>query len=453
MATNTYVALATYTIPSTVASYTFTSIPQGYTDLILVVNGYGATVDGNVFVCQVGNGSADTGTNYSSTRLSGNGTTASSGRRTSVNRAFLSDNSGFPNSSSQISNYIAQFMNYSNTTTYKTILSRANVASGTYPGTEAAVNLWRSTSAIDTIKVFPDPSENFAAGTTLSLYGIRAEGVSPAPKATGGAIYSDSLYYYHVFGSTGTFTPLQSLTADILCVAGGGGAGVYAAGGGGGGGVITFTSQSLTTTGYTCTVGSGGAKSPSDGSQSSDGVNSSFGALTAAVGGGGGGGRSASPSFAGRNGGSGGGGGGSSGTAGGSSTQTGTGATNFYGNAGGQGGAYLGAGGGGAGAVGSSPASQSANAANGGVGIYSTFINSFGVATGTGELSGGNYYFAGGGCGYTGANNTFALGGGGGANRGTANGTANTGGGGGSNNSDGANGNGGSGIVIVRYAK
>jgi hypothetical protein len=65
-------------------------------------------------------------------------------------------------------------MNYSNSTTFKTILSRANVASGTYPGTEAAVNLWRSTSVIDTIKVFPDPTETFGAGTMLTLYGITA---------------------------------------------------------------------------------------------------------------------------------------------------------------------------------------------------------------------------------------------------------------------------------------
>jgi hypothetical protein len=171
---STYTPIATTTTSASQASYTFTSIPNTYTDLILVVSGYGATVDGNIFACQVGNGSADTGTNYSSTRLSGNGTSASSGRRTSVNRAFLSDGSGFPNSSSQISNYIVQFMNYANTTTYKTILSRANVASGTYPGTEAAVNLWRSTSAIDTIKVFPDPTETFAAGCVLTIYGIAA---------------------------------------------------------------------------------------------------------------------------------------------------------------------------------------------------------------------------------------------------------------------------------------
>lgn len=169
---STYTPIATTTTTASQVSYTFSSIPSSYTDLILIVNGFGATVDGNVFVCQVGNGLADTGTNYSSTRISGNGTTASSGRRTSVNRAFLSDGTGFPNSSSQISNYIVQFMNYSNTTTFKTILSRANVASGTYPGAEAAVNLWRSTSAIDTIKIFPDPSETFAAGCVLTLYGI-----------------------------------------------------------------------------------------------------------------------------------------------------------------------------------------------------------------------------------------------------------------------------------------
>jgi len=168
---STYTPIATTTIGSTTASYTFSSIPSTYTDLVLICSGYGASVDGNVFVCQV---NGDTGTNYSTTRLSGNGTTASSGRRTSVTRAFLSDASGLPNSSSQISNYIVNFMNYSNTTTYKTIISRANVASGTYPATEALVNLWRNTAAINEIKVFPDPSENFAAGFTLTLYGIAA---------------------------------------------------------------------------------------------------------------------------------------------------------------------------------------------------------------------------------------------------------------------------------------
>jgi hypothetical protein len=38
MATNTYVALDTKTIATAATSVEFTSIPQGYTDLILSVN-------------------------------------------------------------------------------------------------------------------------------------------------------------------------------------------------------------------------------------------------------------------------------------------------------------------------------------------------------------------------------------------------------------------------------
>ena len=36
MATNTYIPLATYTVPSAQASYTFTSISSAYTDLVIV---------------------------------------------------------------------------------------------------------------------------------------------------------------------------------------------------------------------------------------------------------------------------------------------------------------------------------------------------------------------------------------------------------------------------------
>jgi hypothetical protein len=69
---------------------------------------------------------------------------------------------------------------------------------------------------------------------------------------------SDGTYYYHMFPFTGTFTPTQSITADVLVIAGGGGGGGNWGGGGGAGGLLYFSSQSLTATGYTCTVGAGG---------------------------------------------------------------------------------------------------------------------------------------------------------------------------------------------------
>jgi hypothetical protein len=74
----TYEPIATNTLSSAVASVTFSSISSAYTDLVLVVNGTSASAGD--FSLQVGNGSIDTGTNYSMTALYGNGSTATSAR-------------------------------------------------------------------------------------------------------------------------------------------------------------------------------------------------------------------------------------------------------------------------------------------------------------------------------------------------------------------------------------
>jgi hypothetical protein len=65
---------------------------------------------------------------------------------------------------------IHNFMNYSNTTTYKTILSRSNNSA---IGTDAVVGLWRSTAAINTIKILP-ANNAFEVGSSFTLYGIKA---------------------------------------------------------------------------------------------------------------------------------------------------------------------------------------------------------------------------------------------------------------------------------------
>lgn len=428
MATNTYVPLATQTLGSAQSSVTFSSIPQGYTDLVLVVNG--SQSNDVVSYLQVGNGSLDTGTNYSTTFMFGDGSSVTSGRVTSDGAIYL----GGMGTTGGVSIY--NLMNYSNTTTNKTVIGRMNGTNAT----QARVGLWRSTAAINILRYYV-LTGTFNAGTTFSLYGIAAEGTSPAPKAIGGAIYSDATYYYHVFGATGTFTPLSSLTADILVVAGGGGGGTYAGGGGGAGGLLTFTSQALSATGYTVTVGGGGAAGAGSGGNGTNGGDSQFGALTLVKGGGGGGGNS-STGAAGLTGGSGGGAGGNS-----TGSVAGGSATSGQGNAGGSKSSaqYYGAGGGGAGATGTTISTTVGGAGGVGVSTYS----SWGVATGVGQNVSGTYYLAGGGGG-----NSLAAGGlgGGGASdtgSGAIAGTANTGGGGGG----GAGAAGGSGVVIIRYAK
>lgn len=156
---STYTPIATSS-PSGTSSVTFSSISSAYTDLIVIYNGI-ATAAVNINLTYNG----DSGSNYSFTRLYGNGSSASSDRTS--NTTALNPTVGGVNNQFAA---IWQFMNYSNTTTYKTALFRSNDASA-YVG--AQVGLWRSTSAI-TSMTFALSGATYSAGTTFTLYGIAA---------------------------------------------------------------------------------------------------------------------------------------------------------------------------------------------------------------------------------------------------------------------------------------
>jgi hypothetical protein len=441
MATNTYVSLSTTTVPSATPSVTLdlTGI-SGYTDLVLVAS-VQASASGQGLTMQFNNDNG-AGSLYSNTGMRSNGATSISFRQTNNSNCLLS-NIAEPPTSGSFGNYVANFMDYANTTKFKTILVKSNSAFAT----EVFADLWRNTNAITSIKITISGG-NIAAGSIFSIYGITAEATTPAPKAIGGSIYSDSLYYYHVFGTTGVFTPSTSLTADVLVVAGGGGGGTSAtSGGGGAGGLLTFASQSLTAINYACSVGGGGAASSAPGGIT--GTNSQFGSLTASAGGGGGG----TTNTAGKNGGSGGGGGGGSSAGAGGSPTSGQG---FAGGAGYQPGSdQQGGGGGGAGAAGQAGAGAGSgvpqNGGNGGIGLTNSLINAIGAASGVGQLVSGNYYLAGGGGGHF-AGSGGSGGGGGGVDTLYLNGAVNTGGGGKGGGSA-LSGAGGSGVIVVRYLK
>lgn len=160
---NTYTPIATTTLGSATSSYTFTSIPGTYTDLILV----SSLVPGATnFDFQVGNGSIDTNTNYSSTRLFGNGTSAGSDRQINNATGMMGN---VTNPTTVPISLITQFNSYSNTTTNKTALSRYNVSDNYVFG---IVGLWRSTSAINTIRVYSTSAQNIPSGCTFTLYGL-----------------------------------------------------------------------------------------------------------------------------------------------------------------------------------------------------------------------------------------------------------------------------------------
>ena len=156
---STMTPIATNTLTTTTASVTFSNLPQNYTDLIVVMNS-SQTIYTNFNVRING----DTGNNYSDTAFRGNGSTATSGRNTSQPYFW------FAAISSTWSTVILNFMNYSSSSVFKTVLQRASDASQT---ADATIGLWRSTAAVTSISIFPNAG-SFNTGSTFTIYGVKA---------------------------------------------------------------------------------------------------------------------------------------------------------------------------------------------------------------------------------------------------------------------------------------
>lgn len=167
----TYEPIATTTASGSVSQITFSSIASTYTDLVVVVNGYAnyGFADRTTLALRVGNGSIDTTSIYSNSSLYGNGTAAGSNRGTAQSYIFtgvISEKNGTT---------IINLQNYSNTTTYKTVITRGNsLGSTAAQDVSTTVGLWRSASAINTLQIYVADGTNFGSGSTVTLYGIAA---------------------------------------------------------------------------------------------------------------------------------------------------------------------------------------------------------------------------------------------------------------------------------------
>ena len=407
------------TLGSSVASVTFNSIPQTYTDLRIVMSArYDQNGDSRTFFNFNG-----TGYNASSNTITAYGTGTGAENFSSNGVLNLASYTGTGQDTGTFANASFDIPNYT-TSNNKTIIGQAvqesNVA--TIYNTLGA-GLWTSSvAAITSIEIKP-AAGNFITGSTFYLYGVTS--ASYGAKATGGVIYQDASYIYHAFINSGVFTPTQSISADILMVGGGGSgsvgkSGTFYGSGGGAGQVVAYLSQSLTTTSYTATIGAGGNPIPGTSLDvnGNTGNPTTFTGQTAATGGGGG------------------------------LYATGSGGTSGNGYAGGSTSFVPCGGGGGAGGVGGNVTSNALGGVGGvGLSTYSDWLAPLQI----GELVGGVYYIGGGGSGST-PRSTGGYGGGGSAT--TIAGKTGTGsGGGGGEYSSVYSGAGGSGLVIVRYAK
>ena len=444
------------------SSVTFNNIPQtGYTDLKVVYSARstytGAVYDG------MGLSFNTSSASFSYKALQGNGSSAASFGGSGNYIGEIPSSTATSNTFGNAEIYIPNYTSANNKSFSVDNVSETN-ATTIY--SDLFAGLWSNTSAITSIKINPT-NANFVQYSTFSLYALAAVGTTPtkAPKAIGGdIIQTDGTYWYHAFLSSGSFTPQTALSCDVLVVAGGGGGGYSNGAGGGAGGVLAYSSQALTAnTSNLVTIGAGGAAGTS-GSSTNNGSNSVFASLTATGGGGGASWSGGSTGTVAGNGGSGGGG-----SVGGSFTSAGSASPSGQGNNGGAGTASgnTGAGGGGgAGTAGNAGTSGTGGAGGSGVNTvtnWGALSSAFAVLPlgVSGYIAGGGGGVGGGGGGTGGAGGSG--GGGGGANGsspttfgspGTPNATSNTGSGGGGGFGSGSYpvGNGGSGLVIIRYA-
>lgn len=163
-----YFPLATYTFPSAAASYTFTSIPSTYDDLVIV----GSNIRASAIQTMYYQINGDTGLNYAYAGISApnsyGGTTSSAKSLSAAQGQIGSTLSGM--SSTKASMFILNINQYSQTS-----YPKVGVCTYSQSDEEACViaSCWTGTAAISSIKILLSSTATYSTDTTFTLYGIK----------------------------------------------------------------------------------------------------------------------------------------------------------------------------------------------------------------------------------------------------------------------------------------
>jgi hypothetical protein len=166
----TYTLISSNVLTSTQTSVVFSSIPATYTDLVLKCsirdNDTGSSATARIRF----NGSS--ATNYSLTRLTGNGASASSGRSSSQAEIDIGEVNGGASTSNTFSNYEIYIPSYQAAQNKPIGIFGAQENNATTAYVENRAGLWRLTSAITSVTFLPQGANSFQIGSSFYLYGI-----------------------------------------------------------------------------------------------------------------------------------------------------------------------------------------------------------------------------------------------------------------------------------------
>lgn len=169
----TYTLIASNTLGSAAANVTFSSIPSTYTDLALR---WSVRTDaGTTYLMTMRfefNG--DTGTNYSSISVYGDGVSAQSNQPNNATfMAAMASMNGTNTTTNTFASGEIYLPSYTASQNKSFSLFGASETSNTVEVRIAGLaSLWRNTAAINQIKLTPS-ANNFASGSTFYLYGIK----------------------------------------------------------------------------------------------------------------------------------------------------------------------------------------------------------------------------------------------------------------------------------------
>lgn len=162
----TYEKISAVNLTTTAASIEFTSIPQTYTDLRLVLCSKLNGSNDTIYLQFNGNSSAI----YDQILFYGSGSTPLSSGKNS-NDTYLGFPQGF---GARDYPFImtGDIMNYSSSSFQKTLLATGGAVNGTTRGLSMEIARWKNTAAITSI-LMAGFSYSFTANTKCTLYGIK----------------------------------------------------------------------------------------------------------------------------------------------------------------------------------------------------------------------------------------------------------------------------------------
>ena len=163
---NTYTLIEAKTIGTAVASVTFTSIPQTYTDLKVVVSARNSA--GTTGVQIAFNNSA---TGYTGIRLYGDGSGVTSD---APSLSYISNTMGVDSgyTANTFGNGEIYIPNYTSSNNKSVSVDGVTENNATQAYSMLTAGLWANSGAITSIKITAEASGNFVINSTFYLYGI-----------------------------------------------------------------------------------------------------------------------------------------------------------------------------------------------------------------------------------------------------------------------------------------